>query len=642
MRYVEHTILRVPFDAFGMDAVPARFTCDGAPGAYTVRVEHECSGVFGLGERYDAVNYLGRTAVNAVEEKFCRQGDRTYCPMPFFWTDCGLGVYAQTARVTGFEFAPGVFTLHLPEECALHVFAGTPEEIVAEYMRLTGEAVLPPAWAFGPWISANHWDSREKLEQALDEAESRGFPVTVAVVEAWSDEATFYLFRSGGLWPEPGEMISRLHERGVRLVLWQIPVYKQLEPHEPPNEQLERDWREAVECGLCVKNADGTPYRIPQGHWFAGSLVPDFTNPETVESWFAKRAYLTELGVDGFKTDGGEFILDDGARFFDGMTGAEGRNLYPQLYTGAYTANLRPGQVLFSRAGYVGAHTTPMLWAGDQLSSFEELRAQLNAGLSAAASGVIFWGFDIGGFAGELPSPELYLRATQLACFAPVMQWHSEPDGGQFRLLQPGMEGNNERSPWNIERAYGLEGFAGEVRFWHSLRMELLPYICSEAAKCVEERRPLMRPLPYLWPNDAAAAACTDEYMFGGSLLVAPVTEEGAEARDVYLPAGEWYDFFTGERITGGRTLKVRCGRGIPVFVRAGTAVPFNPGEQGKPGTRRSNRTGSYDSLSFRLYGSEGEYEFRDKGGHLAVRWGKDGVTSEGDCPCEYDTVRYR
>lgn len=573
---MDYYTYKLPCEAFTVtssNGVPAHFTCTGTSDGFEVRIAHGYAGAFGLGERYDALNYLGKTAVNAVEEKFCRQGDKTYCPMPFFWTDSGLGVYAETARVTCFEFGRGTITLHLPEGCALHVFSGSPEEMVAAYMRLTGEPVLPPDWVFGPWISANHWDSREKLERAVAQAEEHGFPVSVAVVEAWSDEATFYRFRSDTLWPEPEEMIARLHEKGIRLILWQIPVYKQLEPHEKPNAQLERDWDEAVRRGLCVKNADGTPYRIPEGHWFAGSLVPDFTNPETVESWFSRREYLTELGVDGFKTDGGEFILSDGARFFDGTDGAEGRNLYPQMYTGAYTEHLKPGQALFSRAGYVGAHTTPILWAGDQVSTFDELRSQLNAGLSASASGVIFWGFDIGGFAGELPSPELYLRATQLACFAPIMQWHSEPDGGQFKLLQPGMEGNNERSPWNIERAFGMTGYTEQVRRWHLLRMELLPYIRAEAAKCVESCRPLMRPMAYAFPGDARCVGIDDEYMFGDALLVAPVLSEGVSEREVYLPGGEWRDFYTGERLPGGRAYTRNCADAIPVFVRSGYSV---------------------------------------------------------------------
>ena len=563
----------IPFADFYISTskeTQACFSCSGGSGGYEIHIGAEYAGAYGIGERYDALNYLGRSAEIAVEEKFCRQGDRSYCPMPFFWTDAGFGVWLDTARVTRFGFTPGEIMINVPKNCEIHVFAGTPQEIVAEYMRHTGAPELPPDWVFEPWISANHWDSRAKLEAALDEAKRRGFPVGTAVAEAWSDEATFYSFRSEELWPDPAGMIARLHERGIHLVLWQIPVYKQLVPHEPPNEQLERDWEEAIERGLCVMNADGTPYRIPEGHWFAGSLVPDFTNPQTVESWFGKRRYLTQLGVDGFKTDGGEFILSGEARFHNGMTGAEGRNLYPLLYTKAYTDFLEPGQILFSRAGYTGAQTTPMLWAGDQLSTFEELRSQLNAGLSASASGIIFWGFDIGGFAGELPTPELYMRSTQLACFSPVMQWHSEPDGGQFQLLQPGIEGNNERSPWNIEKAFGLTGYAEKVRDWHLLRMELLPYIREQARICVERRMPLMRPMTYAFPTDVRCAGIDDEYMFGDSLLVAPVTAPGVTSREVYLPAGEWFDFYTGERFEGGQTVKIECAERIPVFSPGG------------------------------------------------------------------------
>src|SRR5699024_4143290 len=150
----------------------------------------------------------------------------------------------------------------------------------------------------------------------------------------------------------------------------------------------------------------------------------------------------TELGVDGFKTDGGEFIYRDDVRFADGSSGRAGKNRYAQQYTAAYTRHLAPEQALFSRAGYAGQHTTPIHWAGDQQSQYSELASALRAGLSAALTGIPFWSFDIGGFAGPLPSLDLYRRATQLACFVPVMQWHSEPDGGQFRELMPGGEGN--------------------------------------------------------------------------------------------------------------------------------------------------------------------------------------------------------
>ena len=269
-------------------------------------------------------------------------------------------------------------------------------------------------------------------------------------------------------------MIRRLHERGIRVLLWQAPVYKALGPDEPENEQHRLDCEDAVRRGLCVKNADGSPYTIPEGHWFPGSMIPDFTNPETLESWFAKRRCLLEMGVDGFKTDGGEFVYSEDARFSDGSTGREGKNRYARDYTEAYALFIGPERALFSRAASPGS-TGPPCSGGRP--AVREQRAGLGAPCRALGglSGIAFWGFDIAGFAGPLPSPELYLRATQLACFCPVMQWHSEPDGGQFRELMPGAEGNNERSPWNMERAFGLPGFAQEVLYWHRLREALLP-----------------------------------------------------------------------------------------------------------------------------------------------------------------------
>ena len=198
---------------------------------------------------------------------------------------------------------------------------------------------------------------------------------------------------------------------------------------------------------------------------------------------------------------GASSYTPEDARFSDGSTGREGKNRYARDYTAAYARFIGPERALFSRAGFAGQHRTPMLWAGDQQSVNSELASALRAGLSAALSGIAFWGFDIAGFAGPLPSPELYLRATQLACFCPVMQWHSEPDGGQFRELMPGAEGNNERSPWNMERAFGLPGFAQEVLYWHRLREALLPYLLETARDCAAQGRPMLRPLVYYWPR---------------------------------------------------------------------------------------------------------------------------------------------
>ena len=611
-------------------------------------------GAYGMGEKYNAVNQKGRTAVNEVEEKFCFQGEKTYCPAPFFWTNTGFGLYAATDERTSFRFGEKEIRAELPANCRLILFAGSPGEIIRDYMALFGPAKVPPKWAFGPWISANHWDSQEKVERAAAQAEEYGFPVCALVAEAWSDEATFYIFRGarytprpdGGAfrledfdfsdspWPDPAGMLRRLHEKGIHFLLWQIPVYKKQGQDEPLNAQNELDRADAAARGLCVRNADGSPYTIPEGHWFAGSMIPDFTNPVAEESWFAKRQYLTELGVDGFKTDGGEFIYRDDVRFADGSSGRAGKNRYAQQYTAAYTRHLAPEQALFSRAGYAGQHTTPIHWAGDQQSQYSELASALRAGLSAALTGIPFWSFDIGGFAGPLPSLDLYRRATQLACFVPVMQWHSEPDGGQFRELMPGGEGNNERSPWNLAAAYGVPEFVDEMRFWHNLRMNFLPYLYSTALDCAEASIPMMRPLVYQWPEDPLAWDCEDEFLLGDSLLVAPLLEENTEKRTVYLPEGQWIGLFDRRTVAVGQTVTAGGDGRIPVFLRAGSGLALRLDESRSLGSPVGNQVSAGAPLHLLLAGTCGQFRFRDElGTDLIISWTDGEPHINGSCP---------
>lgn len=629
-------------------------------GCLTVSLSYR--GAYGMGERYDALNQKGRAVVNQVEEKFCFQGEKTYCPAPFFWTDTGFGLYAETDEVTKFQFGEDNIAVDLPLDCTVVLFAGTPAEIIRDYMALFGPAKLPPEWAFGPWISANRWNTQAEVEGQLQKMKEHGFPASVLVLEAWSDEATFYIWNgakytpvpdgraleredfdfTGSPWPDPEGMIRALHDAGLRLVLWQVPVYKKQGEEEVPKLQNDLDRADAKARGLCVQNSDGTPYVIPEGHWFSGSMVPDFTNPDTVDSWFAKRRYLLDMGVDGFKTDGGEFICTEDARFHDGSTGRQGKNRYPQDYTRAYTKFLGEGRVLFSRAGYAGQHTTPIHWAGDQQSQNRELKSALTAGLSAALTGIPFWGFDIGGFAGPLPTLDLYRRATQLACFCPVMQWHSEPDGGQFRELMPGAEGNNERSPWNMAGAYQAPEFLEEMRFWHQLRVNLQPYLWVTAGNCAAYGKPMMRPLVYGWPDDPLAVAADDEFLLGDSLLVAPLLKENAERRAVYLPQGRWIGLFDHTQYEGGRQIEAGSKDRLPVFLRSGFGLPLDLGTEMTLGSIPQCRAGQYENLHFLLAGSRGKQAFHDsRGNRFTITWNAGQVVVEGEtaCPITWQTL---
>lgn len=552
-------------------------------------------GVYGLGEKFDSVNQKGKTVETQVIEKFCNQGNISYCVTPFFITDSGLGIYIKTGKKTVISLQDEIIC-EIPKEAEVTVFTGSIGEIIQDYVGLFQKPKLPPRYAFGIWVSANHWNCEADVDRLLAELEEYRFPASVIVLEAWSDEATFYIwngaeykpekskegfsyedfdFRNSPYWKDPKGMIEKLHEKGKKLVLWQIPVFKGMEP-DRTSEQLDLDKEYAIEHGLAVLNKDGTPYEIPEGNWFEGSYIPDFTNEKTREFWFRKRQYLTDIGVDGFKTDGGEFIYSKDVLFSDGTDGEEGKNQYCQDYINAYSHFITEDQVLFSRAGYAGASGTPILWAGDHQSTNDELKNVLRAALSSAMSGILFWSFDIGGFAGSLPSLDLYRRSTQMAVFTPVMQWHSEPDGGQFRELMPGAEGNNERSPWNIAMAYNKPEFIEEMRYWHMLREALLPYIYESAQTAVRESRPMMRPLVFDYQADRAVTDIEDEYLFGDSLLVAPFMEEDQTSRKVYLPEGKWHDLFTGRGYEGKKWHESDRKSRLPVYIKADATIPVD------------------------------------------------------------------
>lgn len=583
-----------------------------------VTLAHKFQAVYGLGERFDGVNQKGRRVTTEVVEQFCNQGSISYCPIPFFFTDQNIGVYVDTCTVTEFNFDDEI-QINIKKDSrgrlpVITFFKGNPAEIISGCSELTGRPLMIPKWSLGPWMSANRWNNEIEIRQQLENVKKYNFPHSVMVIEAWSDEATFYRFNDQEEWTDTADLVQTLLENGIRLILWQIPVIKKMDNNQI-NEILEEDRRCAVEHGYCIMNSDGTPYTIPENHWFAGSLILDFTNEEAVKWWFDKRKYLLDMGVAGFKTDGGEFVLTDEVKAAKGCTGLELRNLYASSYVEAYSRFIGKDRVLFSRAGYKGQQCFPIQWAGDQMSTWEEFRHIISAGLSIGLSGVPFWGFDIAGFAGPMPSLDLYVRATQLSVFAPVMQWHSEPDGGQFADILSTKQGINDRSPWNVSRFYEDETVLERLRFHYFLRMNLLPYLYNLALASSETGLPMMKHLILEYPKDEKVQEIEDCFMLG-DILVAPVLEEGKEERTVYLPEGNWISLWQEEpslKLEGGKSYRVQCGKDrIPVFLREGGCIALNLDYTLELGTDVGNQTCGYNNLCFYVTGPEGEYHFRD------------------------------
>ncbi|HXF57399.1 MAG TPA: TIM-barrel domain-containing protein [Actinomycetota bacterium] len=554
--------------------------------------------ILGTGERYDALDQRGRNPDVRVYDQYKGQGSRTYFPVPFFLSSSGYGLFVQSGGRVRFDFghsAPEVLRIRVPvagDGVGGRLFLGDPKQVLQGYAALAGRPGVLPDWAYGPWMSGNEWNSETRVREVVERTLTEGIPATVIVIEAWSDETTFYLFadaeyepvpgsdpiplsaqRFGGRWPDPVGLVRWLHQKGLRLLLWQIPVLKDEEGHP----QHDRDVTHAEDHGFCVRTVEGGCYRN-RGWWFPGARVLDFTNPEARRWWFAKRRYLvTELGVDGFKTDGGEHLWGADVVTLGGERGDEAANRYPVHYQGAYHDFLRAcghqRPLTFSRSGFAGAQRFPAHWAGDEDSTWEAFRASVTAGLSAGASGIAYWGWDLAGFSGSLPSAELYCRAAAMAAFCPIMQYHSEFDEHREPPI--------DRTPWNVAKQTGDPRVLDVYRLYARLRMRLIPYLAQIGKEAAETGLPLMRAMALEFPDDPVCWEIADQFLLGPALLVAPVLREGVTERPVYLPRVEWRDFWSGQVARHGWIQAHAPLDRIPVFVREGPwAVPQPPQEE--------------------------------------------------------------
>lgn len=557
--------------------------------------------VLGLGERFHALDHRGRRIDTQVFEQYKQQGERTYLPAPFALVvgpAGSWGVHVATTRRCWWDVGATTHDRLVVEvdvaagspSVQVESWAGTPVEVLDGFTASVGRPAPVPSWVFRPWASGNEWNTQARVEAEMARSRAEGVDVGVLVIEAWADEATFTIWRDAqyeprpdggpmsladfsfppdGAWPDPVGMVRRLQQQGTKVLLWQIPVLPVDVPDERLGaEQLAHDRRTLVDRDLTVREEDGTPY-TNRGWWFPGALLPDFTSPEARRWWTDKRRYLLEeVGVDGFKTDGGEHAWGDELRYADGTRGAETNNRYPNLYAETYHELLTDtgtDGVTFSRAGWTGAGTVPCHWAGDEDSTWDAYRASILAGLSAGMAGVSAWGWDHGGFSGEIPDPELYLRSAAMAMLCPIMQYHSE--------FNHHREPCRDRTPWNIAERHDAPEVLDLYRRYTRIRGRLVDYLDEQYHDGARRGLPLMRALALHWPDHGEVWEHPFQYLLGDHLLVAPVTEPGRTSIPVWLPPGDWLDAWTGDRFHGARTLHVATPIDrIPAFVSADQA----------------------------------------------------------------------
>jgi len=534
---------------------------------------------YGLGEKFCAVDKFGLSIVSSNSNAGGATSEQAYKNVPFFVSSRGYGVFFNTTTTVRHDVAnPSLSILSYVatvEGAVLDMFlidGPDPKTVLARYSDLTGHATVPPLWSFGLWISRFYFERWQTLEEACDGFRARGIPMDVVNPDVyWMDgDRLSDMQWDETRFPDAADHVAALRAKDIRVCLWEYPYLSQSSPL----------YDEAWAKGYLAKMLDGGPCLVQttlpvpthhlDGFRGVGSLISifeqplvapgaliDFTNPDATRWWQDLHRDRLRDGVAVFKCDFGEDIPDE-ALFHDGRTGREVHNIYPLLYQQAVAdvVEQETGErMIWGRSGWAGGQRFPVHWGGDPVTTFSAMAGTLRAGLSYGLSGVPFWSHDIGGFAGPAPSIELFVRWAQFGLLSSHARTH----------------GCTPREPWEF-------GDEAEDIFkrYAMLRYRLLAYLHTLAVEAAATGVPLMRAMVLEFPDDRTGQRVDSQYLLGPDLLIAPVMNPEGDA-SVYLPAGTWLDWWTGEEIDGPRWVERRALdlSIMPVYLRAGGMIPL-------------------------------------------------------------------
>jgi alpha-D-xyloside xylohydrolase len=534
------------------------------------------SSYFGLGERFDRLNHAHTVVRNGSRDAGNAKGTNTYQPVPFFMSLRGYGLWVDTTSEATFDF-------NLTERYKVRIKAygrnlrlvlieGPQFPLILDrFTALVGRQELPPYWAFAPWKARDYHRNRQEVDEDVDRYRALGLPASIVLIDSpWATNYNSYEFNPKQF-DDAGKMIAHLHDEGYKLILWHTPWIDQ--KTNRPGEQGFADkipltessnFAEAERNGYFLHRPDGSTY-IADWWKGTGGLI-DFTNPAAKKWWQGQVGKAIAMGADGFKDDDAEGNFLGDVKFANGEDQRLMRTRYAVDYNRAVAEALteRKGKdwVLLQRSGTAGSNGLPLFWSGDNDATFSTengLPTVVTAGLNAGMSGISLWVSDLGGYnkrARYEGDDVLFARWTEYSALSPGIEVMSAMNLG----------------PWD----YG-DAALGIFRQYSVLHMSLFPYRYAAAQESARNGLPMMRALALMNQDDAEARDAETEYYLGPDLLVAPVLSPVTQ-RAVYLPEGNWIDYWTGKPISGRRTVVADAPLDrIPLYVRAGAILPKIP-----------------------------------------------------------------
>jgi alpha-D-xyloside xylohydrolase len=459
------------------------------------------------------------------------------------------------------------------------------DDVISGYRTLTGKAPIMPKWALGYWQSRERYRSQHELLEVINEYRNRNIPLDNIVldwsywpVDSWGSHEFDQEF-----FPDPSGMVDSVHKLNSRIMISVWPKFYYTTGH----------YKEFDRNGWMYTQAVKDSIRDWIGKGYIGSFYDAYSQGARELFWEQIREHLFTRGFDAWWMDASEPDIQSNAsieyRKLLTTPTAMGPstkyfNTYPlvnamAIYNGQKSTDPGKRVFLLTRSGFAGLQRySTATWSGDIGSRWEDMKAQIPAGLNFSLSGIPYWTFDIGGFSVENRYVrakegsedlnewrELYTRWFQFGSFCPLFRSHGQYPYREIYNIAP------EGSP-----AYE------SMVYFDKLRYYLIPYIYSLAGLTYFNDYTIMRAMVMDFGSDRTVRNIGDQYLFGPSLLVAPVYQYKARTRDVYFPSScGWYDFYTGIHILGGHKLKVDAPfERIPLFIREGSIIPVGPAIQ--------------------------------------------------------------
>lgn len=578
--------------------------------------------LYGLGQQQQGLMDLHDHSVSCWLN-YNAVGGENIC-IPFLLSSRGYGLIwdnpSKTTVDLGFNLQT-VWTSEVGDRVSFFVIAGSNDELYKGYRALTGVTHLLPKGAYGFIQSKAIYPTQEQALAVAKGYRDRNLPLDMLVVDFLNMTRQGEMDMEPTRWPDTAAMNKQLHAMGVETMLsvW---------PHYSKGTQF---YDELLKKGWFIHTPDGQP-ELGWGKPVIGPNL-DTTNPEAGRWYWEKirERYLKPFAYDAIWLDETEPDYDPAKDVYWAGPGTKYFNLYPLTHTSAVYEGWRRDfgdskrAMNLARAAYLGAQRNgTIFWSSDIYATWDMLKRSVPAGLEFAASGMAYWDTDIAGFFSPQIAEDYHAQHKPLIDAKDAMDnvgnYEDYPElfvrWYEWGAFQPVMRAHGERMH-NEVWAYGKQA-EGILSKYLRLRYQLIPYTYAQAYNTYETGAPYMRALFLDFPNDENAADIRDEYMYGPAFLVAPVTDQGATSRKVYLPAGgDWYNYWTNERVKGGQTITVDAPiETLPLFVRTGSIVPL--------GTEILTTKQKQEIAKVKVYaGADGEFTlFHDDGTSYAYEKG--------------------